>query len=148
MSYRFQGELYGFDGAKTVDYDAARLRNHLEAFAADNELLFRVFRTGSGGRLPRLDQSEIYYLDPGLKDPPIYDAAIAFFKRQGACGTLSAYMVGWYRFQGERATFVIEWEDLGLIMIEGKLTPVSRWHIKLRRANGAIEDWSRMRGMR
>lgn len=145
--YRFRGVLFGFDGEKTVDFDAVRLRNHLEAYAADNVLLFDVFRTGTGQKLPRLDQSRIYYEDPGLRDPELYDAACAFLRGKGACGTLSAYMVGWYRYHGEDARFVLSWEDLGVILIDGKPKRVSRWHVTLRRENGTLEDWSRARGM-
>jgi hypothetical protein len=145
--YPFRGVLFGFDGEKTVDFDAARLRNHLEAFATDNVLLFDVFRSGTGQRLPRLDQSEIFYADPGLRDPEVYDAAVAFMRRKGACATLSAYMVGWYRYHGEHATFVLNWEDLGTLLIDGQPKRVSRWHIRTRRESGQIEDWSRLRGM-
>lgn len=163
--YRFRGVLIGFDGKPTVDFDHPRLRNHLEAFASDNVLLFRAYRLRGdsarrlglpdGAPLPRLDRAGVTYLDPGWEDPPLYDAAVVCEladpdlrrTRKIACGTASTYMVGWYRARGEHAKFRIHFVDLGKRLIDGEWKDVTYWHVDLVRENGAIEDWSKLLGM-
>lgn len=157
--YRFRGVMIGFDGKNTVDFDHPRLRDHLEAWAANNVRLFRTYRLSAqacrrlglpdGSRLPRLDAAGLTYLDPKWEDPPIYDAAVAVELGEPiACGTIAAYMVGWYWHLGERAGFRIHFVDLGKQLVSGKWIDVTYWHIDTVRENGRIEDWSKLLGMK
>lgn len=155
--YRFRGVLIGFDGEPTRPFDIPRLRDHLAAFAQNNVRLFRAYRLSdvaarrlglpAGAPLPRLDRAGVTYLDPGLEDPPLYDAAVTCELGEPiACGTASAYMVGWYWARGESADFDIKAVDLGKREIRGRWVDVTYWHITVVR-EGRIEDWSKLLGM-
>lgn len=142
--YSFQGKLFGF-GSLPTDHEAARLRNHLEAFVADTIVLYPGFRTGRGDRLPRIEESRLAYFDPGNVDPPMQDGVTTFLEGGGACGPLSVYAVSLHRIHGEHATF-----EISVVSVRNPETGrlENRWHIRERRANGRIDDWSRLRGMK
>lgn len=140
----FESKLYGF-GSLPTDHEAARLRNHLEVFVADTLVLYPSFRTGKGERLPRIEESRLTYFDPGDVNPAMQDGAVTFLDGGGACGPLSIYAVSLHRAHGEHSTFAID-----VVSVRNPTTGrlENRWHIRERRANGRIDDWSRMRGMK
>lgn len=147
MAHRYfqvNGRMYGF-GSSPTDHEAARLRNHLEAFVADSLVLIPSFRSGQGRRLPPIEQSSIVYEDPGDVDPPMQDAVVTFLEGKAACGGLCIYAVALHRFHGEHTTFKLD--------VDSTRNPVTdrlenRWHVRERRRNGKIDDWSRMLGMK
>lgn len=138
--YRFTGEVFG-------RLDEPTLVELLETWTRLSLRQWATFRTPEGRPLPPLDESQIMYIDPVHRDPPLQDAATTWLNRGGACGSLAVYLVSEIRFAGFEASFDIVRKKHEVP--EGdKLVLITEWHVRVRRQNGTIDDVSRRRGMK
>lgn len=130
----------------TVDLGAPWLRQHSKCFAllVSNllENLVKVNRVSLAHdkRIPRLYESGVIY----QHEPRGYDSFVDVYKvlevGHGDCAHLCAWRLAELQNDGESANLNIEWRDFG--DDKPKL-----FHVRIRRADGRIEDPSKNLGM-
>jgi len=107
----------------------------LDAIAAWNE------RLASAGAIPPLYGAGVSYRREPEHRESFSDALIVSRRRFGDCADLSAYRAGELRAEGEPATIRITWAP--------RKTRRGRiYHVTVRRADGSIEDPSKVLGMK
>jgi hypothetical protein len=110
---------------------AAFAKAVLQALARQNANIIRACR------LPKLYTSEIVYRHE--KGESFQDAKCVYEQGWADCSNLAAYRVGELLLQGERPTIHVRWREYD----DG----FRGYHVLVRRADGLIEDPSRLLGM-